>query len=97
MPTSAPGSGTVARSGFRHKAGFDVSSYSATNQIILNAMKHYGMLLADNGSNWYVSGSSDARWNDDDLHDLGRVTGASFEAINEAALIIDPNSGQAKQ
>lgn len=82
---------------FRLKASFDVSSYSATNQIILNAMKHYGMLLADNGSNWYVSGSPDARWNDDDLHDLGRVTGASFEAINEASLMIDPNSGQARQ
>src|SRR5262245_8478270 len=64
---------------FRLKASFDISSFSAKNQVILRALKKYGMFVSDNGSAWYISGAPDARWDDDDLHSLGAVTGANFE------------------
>jgi hypothetical protein len=82
---------------FRLKAGFDVSSFSAQNQVILRALKKYGMILADNGSAWYISGAPDDRWDNSALHDLGRVIGSDFEAVDESSLMIDPNSGQARQ
>jgi hypothetical protein len=65
---------------FRLKASFDVSSYSPQVQVILNALKTYGMFLADNGSNWYISGAPDPQWNDDILvSELRRVKGSDFE------------------
>lgn len=82
---------------FRLRASFDISGYSATNQIILTALKKYGMMLADNGSAWYLSGAPDPRWNDSDLHLLGNVKGSDFEAVDVSPLMIDPNSGQAAQ
>jgi len=82
---------------FRLRASFDISGFSATNQIILTALKKYGMMIADNGSAWYLSGAPDDRWNNDDLHTLNRVTGADFEAVDVTPLMIDPNSGQAVQ
>jgi hypothetical protein len=82
---------------FRLHASFDVSSFSAQNQVILRAMKKYGMLLADNGSAWFISGAPDPRWDDTALSDLRRVVGSDFEAVDESSLMIDPNSGQAKQ
>ncbi|CAK4836411.1 unnamed protein product [Aphanomyces euteiches] len=65
----------------RLKADFDISKFSKINQTILRAMKTYGMIVADNGSNWYVSGAPDKRWDDDDLHALGKVKGSDFEAV----------------
>lgn len=65
----------------RLKAGFDISSYSATNQVILRAMKKYGLILADIGSNLYISGAPDERWNNDDLRKLGQVRGSDFEVV----------------
>ncbi|MDP4262865.1 MAG: hypothetical protein Q8941_10065 [Bacteroidota bacterium] len=65
----------------RLKAGFNISSYSATNQIILKAMKKYGLILADIGSNLYITGAPDERWNNDDLHLLGQVHGSDFEVV----------------
>jgi hypothetical protein len=82
---------------FRLSAGFDISGYSATNQIILTALKNYGMILADNGSAWYLSGAPDPGWNDSDLHNLTKIAGISFEAVDVSPLMIDPNSGQARQ
>jgi len=82
---------------FRLRAGFDISSFSAANQVILRALKKYGMMLADNGSAWYVSGAPDSRWNNDDLHNLGLIHGSDFEAVDVSGLMNDPNSGQAKQ
>ena len=81
----------------RLKAGFDISGFSPANQVILRALKKYGMILADNGSAWYISGAPDDRWNNTDLHALGSVLGSNFEAVDESSLIIDPNSGQARQ
>ncbi|MFI5187386.1 MAG: hypothetical protein ACHQF0_11710 [Chitinophagales bacterium] len=65
----------------RLKAGFDVSSYSSTNQIILKALKKYGLILADIGSNMYVSGAPDERWNNDELRQLLQVTASDFEVV----------------
>lgn len=82
---------------FRLKASFDISHFSATNQIILTALQRYGMMLADNGSSWFISGAPDARWNNDDLHALTTVAGSNFEAVDVSPLMVDPNSGQARQ
>jgi len=82
---------------FRLKASFDVTPFPGEVQVILRAMKKYGVILADNGSAWYISGMSDPRWNDTDLHMLGQVTGSNFEAIDATVLMIDPNSGAAVQ
>jgi hypothetical protein len=82
---------------FRLKASFDISGFSPANQVILRALKKYGMMLADNGSSWYISGASDSRWSDDDLHLLTAITGSNFEAVDVSSLMVDPNSGQAAQ
>ena len=82
---------------FRLKASFDISGFSRDTQVILTALKKYGMILADNGSSWYISGAPDPRWNNDVLHELGLVTGSAFEAVDESSLMISQDSGQAKQ
>jgi hypothetical protein len=82
---------------FRLRAGFDISGFSAANQVILRALKKYGMILADNGSAWYISGAPDSRWNNDDLHNLGTIHGSDFEAVDVSGLMVDANSGQARQ
>ncbi|WP_216625933.1 copper amine oxidase N-terminal domain-containing protein [Paenibacillus planticolens] len=66
----------------RLRADFDISGYSSTNQAILRAMKKYGMIVADNGSNLYVSGAPDPKWDDNDLHKLGQLKGSDFEAVD---------------
>lgn len=65
----------------RLRADFDVRGYPAGVQVILQAMKTYGMLLADNGSGWYVSGAPDPRWNDEQLATLRTVRGRDFEVV----------------
>jgi hypothetical protein len=65
----------------RLKASFDISSYSATNQVILKALKKYGMIMADNGSSMYISGAPDDRWSNDDLHLLGNLSASDFEVV----------------
>ena len=82
---------------FRLKASFDISGFSTANQIILRALKKYGMMIADNGSAWFVSGAPDSRWDNTDLHVLTTITGSAFEVVDVSPLMIDPNSGQALQ
>lgn len=65
----------------RLKAGFDISGYSATNKIILTAMKKYGLILTDNGSKLFFQGTQDSRWNDSDLGNLQQVLSANFEVV----------------
>ncbi len=65
----------------RLKAGFDISGFSKQNQVILTALKKYGMILADNGSAMYISGAPDDRWSNDDLHHLGSLTASDFEVV----------------
>jgi len=78
----------------RLKASVDISAFSAANQVILTALKRYGMFVADNGSPWFITGAPDPRWDDDDLHQLGQIQGADFEAVDESSLMVDPDSGQ---
>ena len=65
----------------RLKASFDVSGFSVKNQVILNALKKYGMIMADNGSSMFIGGTPDDRWNNDDLHQLGLVKASDFEVV----------------
>jgi hypothetical protein len=65
----------------RLKASFDITPFPAEVQAILRAMKAYGMLLADNGSGWYVSGAPDPRWSDDNLSTLRNVPSTAFEVV----------------
>jgi len=81
---------------FRLKADYDISGFPQAMQIILQAMKTYGIILADNGSNWYVSGAPDERWDNDMLHLLDVLTGNDFEAVDTSVLLVDANSGDAK-
>lgn len=66
----------------RLKASFDVSGYTGQARVVLNALKKYGMIVADNGSNWFISGAADTRWDDDDLNQLKLVPGSAFEVVN---------------
>jgi hypothetical protein len=77
---------------FRLKAGFDISGFSASNQVILRAMKKHGMVLADNGSPWFMSGAPDPGWNDSDLNLLRGVPGSAFEAVDVSPLPIASTS-----
>ena len=77
---------------FRLKAGFDISGFSAQNQVILRALKKHGMVLADNGSSWFMSGVPDPGWNDDDLNRLRSVPGSAFEAIDVSSLKVSSTS-----
>jgi hypothetical protein len=65
----------------RLKANYDISSFSANVQVILTAMKTYGMIMADNGSSMYISGAPDDRWDNDDLHNLSQVPASAFEVV----------------
>jgi hypothetical protein len=65
----------------RLKASFDISKFSAANQVILKGLQQYGMLMADNGSNMYISGAPDDRWDNDDLHNLGQLSASDFEVV----------------
>lgn len=78
----------------RLKANFDVSTYSAANQVILNAMKKYGLIMADNGSNMYISGAPDDLWDNNDLHALGQITAGDFEVIAAPQIYTSANVPQ---
>ena len=69
----------------RLRAGFDVSGFRPV-QVMLRAMKKYGLMVADSGSDWFISGAHDPRWNDDVLHELSMVVGSDFEAVTTGAI-----------
>lgn len=71
----------------RMKAGFDIATWPPNVQVILRAMKTYGMFVADNGSGWYVSGVPDSRWNDDELGAIKRIPSTAFEVVRMGALV----------
>ena len=73
----------------RLKASFDESGYPPQARVVLAALKRYGMIVADNGSNWYISGAPDARWDDDDLRSLRQVTGNDFEVVRMGTIVTD--------
>ncbi|MGO9854011.1 MAG: hypothetical protein ACLPYY_03060 [Acidimicrobiales bacterium] len=82
---------------FRLKADFDISGYSPQAQVVLRAMQQYGLILADNGSNWYFGGTADSNWPLSLVNELKTIPASAFEAVDESSLMIDPNSGQARQ
>jgi len=75
----------------RLKASVDISGFPKQARVVLQALKTYGMILADNGSNWYISGAPSPGWSNDDLHSLGRITGSMFEVVDTSSL---PHPGQ---
>jgi hypothetical protein len=70
----------------RLKRGFDISRFPRQSRIVLRALKRYGMILADNGSSWYVSGAPNRGWHNDDLHSLHGVPGSAFEVVDSSRL-----------
>src|SRR5262249_34885892 len=80
----------------RLKANYDISKYSRTNQVILRALKKYGMFLADNGGDWFISGAPNPNFNDDDLHLLGQIVPHdAFEVVDTSHWMVDFDSGKA--
>jgi hypothetical protein len=75
----------------RLKASVDISGFPRQARVVLQALKTYGMLLADNGSNWYISGAPNPKWSNDDLRSLGRITGSMFDVVDTSSL---PHPGQ---
>jgi hypothetical protein len=70
----------------RLKASFDTRAFPKQSRVVLEALKRYGMIVADNGSDWYLSGAPDKRWSNDDLHSLHRVPGSAFEVVDTSKL-----------
>ena len=81
---------------FRLKAGVDISGYTGEVWAVLEALKQHGMILADNGSPWYLSGAPNGNWDNDALRALADFTGADFEAVDSSCLQVAPNSGQVR-
>jgi hypothetical protein len=70
----------------RLKASVDISGFGPQARVILAALKRYGMILADNGSPWYVIGAPNSHWNDDQLHALHQLTGSDFEVVDTSTV-----------
>jgi hypothetical protein len=70
----------------RLKRGFDIARFPRQSRIVLRALRRYGMILADNGSSWYVSGAPSGGWDNDDLHSLHDVPGSAFEVVDTSRL-----------
>src|SRR4030081_585372 len=81
---------------FRLKSTYDISHFSTQAKVILLAMQHYGLILADNGSNWFFSGTEDAAWPDSLLSELKTIPASQFDAVDESSLMTDPNSAAAR-
>lgn len=75
----------------RLKESFDISGFSTDAQVVLRALKKYGMILADNGSPWFISGATDSRWDDDAIGDLKQVPGSEFEAVYTGEIKREPD------
>jgi len=66
----------------RLRSDYDLSPFHGQSRVILDAMKKYGLIVADNGSNWFITGAADSRWDDDDLNQLKTVPGSAFEVVD---------------
>ena len=80
---------------FRLNANFNIAGYSPQAQVVLRAMQHYGLILADNGSNWYFGGSADPAWPSSLVQELKTIPASAFAAVDESSLMVSPDSGQA--
>src|SRR5438876_5411888 len=81
---------------FRLRSDFDMSPYSAQTRVVLTAMQRYGLILADNGSNFFFQGQVDSRWSDQLISELKRIPAGAFDAVDASSLRVDPNSGLAR-
>jgi hypothetical protein len=88
---------------FRLRAGFNVAGFCRNStpycrdaKAVLVEMQHYGLILADNGSNWFFQGSAFPQWPDGLISLLKQIPARSFQAVNESCLMVRPNSGQAR-
>jgi hypothetical protein len=81
---------------FRMKKSFSTAGFRSDTRVILNAFKKYGVIVADNGSNWYFTGTAENGWSTDMLDELKTIPASAFEAVDESSLMIDPNSGRAR-
>jgi hypothetical protein len=79
----------------RLRADVDISGLPTQARVVAEAMQTYGVIVADNGSGWYISGEPDDRWDNDALQSLGGLTGRDFEAVDAASLMVSADSGQA--
>ena len=79
---------------FRLKAGFDISGFRPDTQVVLRAMQRHGLILADNGSNWYFTGTSEPGWDTALLDQLKTIPAGAFEAVDTSSLMADANSGR---
>jgi hypothetical protein len=84
---------------FRLNASFSLptSSCGAFCQTVVTTMKTYGLIVADNGSNWYFQGTADRRWTDGEVDQLKQIPASQFVAVDESCLMVNPNSGEARQ
>jgi hypothetical protein len=81
---------------FRMRADVDISAFHPETQVILRAMQTHGVVVADNGSNWFVTGSADAGWNPQVIRELKSIRSGWFEAVDMAPLMVHPDSGQVR-
>src|SRR5437879_11935711 len=81
---------------FRLRSDFDMSGYGAQTRVVLTAMQRYGLILADNGSNFFFQGQVDSRWSDQLISELKRIPAGAFDAVDASSLMVDPNSGLAR-
>jgi hypothetical protein len=95
---SSDGSASLPPMGLRLrlKSSVDISKLPKQARIVAEAMKRYGVILADNGSPWYISGAPDEHWDNDALHALGGLRGSDFEAVDTSGLMVSANSAAAK-
>jgi hypothetical protein len=82
---------------FRLRGSFDISGLTPEAQVILTALKEYGMFLADNGGDWYLTGATDSNWNSRTMADLKKVQGSDFEAVDSSMLMAAPGSGEVRR
>jgi hypothetical protein len=80
----------------RLKAGVNLAGLPAQARIVAQAMQRYGVIVADNGSPWYLSGAPDPRWSNDALHALGGLHGSDFEAVDTSGLMVSSGSAQVR-
>jgi len=80
---------------FRLRSNFDVSTYPSDVQVILRALQKYGLIVADNGSAWYISGAPDSRWDNSHLSMLSKVLGSDLEAVDDSVFMVRSSTGQA--
>jgi hypothetical protein len=81
---------------FRMKKSFSTAGFRSDTRVIMNAFKKYGLIVADNGSDWYFTGTAENGWSTDMLDELKSIPASAFEAVDESSLMVDANSGRVR-